>query len=473
MNVLPSLPIQTWIAIGFLLLMLLGFVGGIVSLIHRGLALTSQTVWILLSRFTNWLFRSPLVIHGSAHWASRREMEAANLFNTDGLPLAQAEDGRLIRAPSAGHILVMGPPRSGKSWGLLMPQLRFWKGSAVISDLRGELFVQTSADRTVFSTVHRFAPAEENSCSINVLDTIRWRTHHAHADVDRIVLHILQPSGNVVGDEFRRYGTSLLRSLIWYLHDQGEVSLPGIFQWLTDPAHTIEEKLKILGTSPNPIVQRGTWESENQSERLRQNVWSITIETLAIFGDPIIARNTAHSDLNLTAMLHDLEPQSLYLCLGFHDIERLGPFLGLLVEVLTALISAPQELPRHKLLFCLDEMANLGRLNELEKAVSYLQGSGATVVMTFQNLAQVYSVYGPDTPLLSSVATGIYYGPAPLDRLTASSLSALLGQTTVVSTTANESTSVSVSGQRGGLVGALASMGGGDSGSGGVHWSPR
>src|SRR5262249_13637443 len=113
-----------------------------------------------------------------------------------------------------------------------------------------------------------------------------------------------------------------------------------------------------------------------------------------------------------------------------HDIARLGTFLGALVNALVAVLGSPDRPPRHKVLLCLDEMANLGAVPELEKGVSYLQGSGTQLLAVFQNLPQVLATYGPNTPLLASISTQVHYRPH--DVTTAEHIAAHLGQTTTI-----------------------------------------
>src|ERR1700686_3797240 len=50
------------------------------------------------------------------------------------------------------HALIVGPPRSGK--GLLaVSQLLTWEGSAIVNDLKGELFDATAGYRSRFSRI--------------------------------------------------------------------------------------------------------------------------------------------------------------------------------------------------------------------------------------------------------------------------------------------------------------------------------
>ena len=80
----------------------------------------------------------------------------------------------------------------------------------------------------------------------------------------------------------------------------------------------------------------------DQSERLRAATWNAALAPLTIFEDPTIAAHTRTSDVALDALLDGTNPLSLYLCMGFHDIARLGVFLGALVEALVAVAGSPE-----------------------------------------------------------------------------------------------------------------------------------
>ena len=125
-------------------------------------------------------------------------------------------------------------------------------------------------------------------------------------------------------------------------------------------------------------------------------------------------------------------------------IFTLGVILGALVEALIALLGSPERTPRHRTLLLLDELANLGTLTELERGVSYLQGSGVQLMACVQNLPQLVSLYGPQSPLLASIHTQVHY--RPLDRLTSEYLEAMLGPQTVMAQSWGETQGISSSG---------------------------
>ena len=425
----PPYPWYTWIAIVILWIFAFGVLWAIILGIMKSVTRVFFAAWRGVNLLCLRLFGWPLSSAGTAHWATSREVKRAGLLAADGLPLASWK-ATTLHEPTGGHVLVMGPPRSGKSRGLIMPCLEQWTASAVINDLRGELFDRTHTARERYGPVVRFDPGSPVSASVNILDLVRWGSHQAFGDVHRIVHHLLRPPDQRTPNPFAEAAIPLLVSIAIDRHLHGAGSFPAIVEWMIEPTRPLKTKLADLLASDNPLVTSGARRLLDQSERLRAATWNAALGPLTIFEDPTIAAHTRTSDVALDALLYGTDPLSLYLCMGFHDIARLGTFLGALVDALVAVLGSPDRPPRHKVLLCLDEMANLGALPELEKGVSYLQGSGTHLLAVFQNLPQVLETYGPHTPLLASMSTQVHYRPT--DVLTAQHIAAHLGQATVL-----------------------------------------
>jgi type IV secretory pathway TraG/TraD family ATPase VirD4 len=443
---LPNLPWYTLVALALLCLFILGSVWALVRLALLACGLWCHSAWYAFWALVARLLGAPSVAYGSAHWATRRELARAGLWNEDGLPLATSHTGRTLREPRGNHVCVIAPPRSGKSFGIVMPVLRQFRGSAIVTDLRAELHLYTAEERTSLGRVFLFNPADDQTCSLNLLDNIRWGSTHQFADVDRVAQHLLAPTGSDLGDDFRRHAVPLLRAVMMQCRDAGDGHFPGVAQWFTSPA-SMDDKLDALAHAANPHVRAGGRRTQDMGERLKANVWSVCTESLTIFEDPQIIAHTTTSDCLLSQLIDGLDPTTIYLTLSFADVRRLGRFLGLFVELFCALVSSPHAPARHQVLLCLDECANLGRLRELEAAMSYLQGSGCQTLLVFQNLAQIQHVYG-DSPLLSSIGSLVAYTPTPTDTLSATMLARSLGQATVAAPAVHSSemtTSVSES----------------------------
>lgn len=89
--------------------------------------------------------------HGSAHWARRADLEAAELVGRDaGVYVGAWAEGQMLhylRHAGPQHVLAFAPSRSGKGVGLVLPTLLSWPASCVVNDIKGENWALTAGWR--------------------------------------------------------------------------------------------------------------------------------------------------------------------------------------------------------------------------------------------------------------------------------------------------------------------------------------
>lgn len=119
-------------------------------------------------------------IHGTAHYLTEKEVRATGLLPDPKTPRPGIivggwtdRNGGLRYLVHAGieHALCIGPTRSGKTAGVLIPTLLTWPGSCVVYDPKGELYQRTAAWRQqeARNIVLRFAPADLDN-------TVGWKS---------------------------------------------------------------------------------------------------------------------------------------------------------------------------------------------------------------------------------------------------------------------------------------------------------
>lgn len=161
-------------------------------------------------------------LHGSARWANINDIRAAGLLPraqmlfqrltgkapamSTGVYVGGWLDGKgrmhYLRHDGPEHVLTYAPTRSGKGVGLVIPTLLSWGQSAVITDLKGELWALTAGWRQQHAKnkVLRFEPAASTgSVCWNPLDEIRICTENEVGDVQNLATLIVDPDGKGVG----------------------------------------------------------------------------------------------------------------------------------------------------------------------------------------------------------------------------------------------------------------------------------
>ena len=194
-------------------------------------------------------------MHGSARWASEKDIKGAALLDNDGVYVGGWLDKknrlRYLRHNGPEHVLCYAPTRSGKGVGLVVPTLLSWPHSAVITDLKGELWELSSGWRKTHghNKVLRFEPARLTGCiGFNPLEEIRLETEYEVGDVQNLATLIVDPQGKGLNDHWQKTSQSLLVGcMLHILYKSGKegtlATLPALDAMLADPKKPVSEAM--------------------------------------------------------------------------------------------------------------------------------------------------------------------------------------------------------------------------------------
>ena len=409
-------------------------------------------------------------LHGSARWANRGDIRASGLIdNDDGVYVgAWADDKGIVhylRHAGPEHILTYAPTRSGKGVGLVVPTLLSWKHSAVITDLKGELWALTAGWRQQHAgnKVLRFEPATlQGSASWNPLDEIRLGTEYEVGDAQNLANLIVDPDGKGLESHWQKTAQALLVGVILHALYKAQASdgqtsdgestkrpatLPSVDAMLADPDRDIAELWMEMTMHPHrdgenhPVIGASARDMMDRPDDEAGSVLSTAKSYLALFRDPVVARNVSTSSFRIKDLMHGEEPVSLYIVTQPNDKARLRPLVRILVNMIVRLLAdkmdfkngRPNAHYRHRLLGMLDEFPSLGKLEILQESLAFVAGYGIKLYLVCQDINQLKSRetgYGPDETITSNCHVQNAYPPNRVE--TAEHLSKLTGQTTVV-----------------------------------------
>ena len=141
------------------------------------------------------------------------------------------------------------------------------------------------------------------------------------------------------------------------------------------------------------LAVEGLWAKE---ERLRGSVYSTVENILLVYADPVVARATDGSDIDLEAWLDG--PNTIYVVASADEQSRLRPLLAVLVQ--SAIRRAYEMANRNggtlarPCLLLLDEAGNIAPLPDLPAYAATARSHGISLVTIWQDLAQVDAIYG-------------------------------------------------------------------------------
>ncbi len=413
-------------------------------------------------------------LHGSARWANVRDIRAAgliprtrSLFQTitgKEAPTSSGvyvgawidKDGKqhYLRHNGPEHVLCYAPTRSGKGVGLVVPTLLSWGHSAVITDLKGELWALTAGWRQKHAKnkVLRFEPATASgSICWNPLDEIRLGTENEVGDVQNLATLIVDPDGKGLESHWQKTSQALLVGVILHALYKAKAegttaSLPSVDAMLADPNRDIGELWMEMTTyghadgQNHPVVGSSARDMMDRPEEEAGSVLSTAKSYLALYRDPIVARNVSKSEFKIKDLMHDDNAVSLYIVTQPNDKARLRPLVRIMVNMVVRLLADKMDFEngrpvahyKHRLLMMLDEFPSLGKLEIMQESLAFVAGYGIKCYLICQDINQLKSRetgYGHDESITSNCHVQNAYPPNRVE--TAEHLSKLTGQTTV------------------------------------------
>lgn len=415
-------------------------------------------------------------VHGTAHWATEAEIRASGLLPAPGKAGAgvyvgawRDDKGQLnyLRHDGPEHVAAIAPTRSGKGVGLVVPTLLSWPHSVVVNDQKGELWAMTAGWRKARAgnKVLKFDPASEHgSVAFNPLDEIRVGTAHEVGDVQNLVTIIVDPEGKGMSDHWSKTAHAFLTGVVLHLQyiakqTGGYASLPAVANALSDPSapisdlydamlknqHIVERDAagKIVGRRTHPTVAAAGRDMLNRAEAERSSVLSTAMSYLALYRDPLVAKNVSRSDFRLSDLMnHALVtehvdtatgevtetrtpiPLSLYLVVRAEDKDRMRPLMRLVMNQIVRVLLRPElkyvegrEQPPHltRLLMMIDEFPSYGKLDVIQEALAYIAGYGIKAYLIMQDISQLQSIYGRDESILSNCHIRVAYAPNKIE----------------------------------------------------------
>lgn len=398
-------------------------------------------------------------LHGTARWAGEKDVKAAGLKGTTGVVVGGRHRfgrTRALRHNGPEHVLAFAPTRSGKGVGLVLPTLLSWEHSVLVLDIKGENHALTAGWRaSKGQRIFKFNPAEDDpaGCRFNPLAEVRVETDYEVRDVQNIAAMIIDPEGKGLRDFWMKSGFAWLAASILHVLYKVRRAENGRCASLYDLSEFMSssEDLKVLlqdmiayehgRDAANEFVRSSASEMLARKISAPQEfsgVHSSAITELALYRDPIVARNTSASDWCIADLMNGDAPASLYLVVPPSDLDRLRPLMRVVFNVILRRLTQEMAFAegksvagyKHRLLLMLDEFTSVGKLEIFERALAFMAGYGLKCFLIVQDLTQLQQAYGREESIMSNCHIRIAYAPNKIE--TAKVLSEMSGKTTVI-----------------------------------------
>jgi type IV secretion system protein VirD4 len=235
-------------------------------------------------------------------------------------------------------------------------------------------------------------------------------------------------SGESHGDKFwENTATDLIAGLFAHAATFKVRTPAAMYDFFTaqNPA-TLAEK---LSASPSRIAAQLSSSFINASENTRGSIIAGVSTNLSFLADDKVRRFTSASHNAISFESLRDKKTAIFWCLAENDVAQLRPLSSLFFTLV--MYQVKQSTGTLPVSFFLDEIANIGRLPNLEIEVTVVRGRGINLTLGIQSYSQIYAIYGErgGQIIIDNCATKIFLSGC--DNDTAERVSKSLGETTV------------------------------------------
>jgi type IV secretion system protein VirD4 len=334
-----------------------------------------------------------------------------------------------------GNLLVVAPPRSGKSV-LAVSQLLTWEHSCIVNDIKGELFAQTAGYRSTLGNVYVIDPVAGVG---HRYDPFAGRT--SERELYTLVHHLLfDPTDRdpIFIERAKKMLTQMTRAARLENTHAGQERyrmLPYIAHMLnTRGLKGTAEHLQYLSPELATKFLSGAFTDANfDDDRFLLSCWgTLNARLWPLLTDDVL-RCFDGSDFSAGELSTGKRPATVYLRIPESELSALSPLVrllfGSLIDGLTTAFDTqqPQGKNCRPVLVIADE-AGKTAIPMLSDAASTVVGRRISLWIAVQSLSQLETVYGKTRAqaLRDTVETQLYYRPT--DSRTAKYLEDRLGR---------------------------------------------
>ncbi len=338
---------------------------------------------------------------GSTQWGSAHALKKS----AKGLLLGRMGTDYL-RYDGDGHLLTVAATRSGKGVGTVIPNLLNYEGSILVTDPKGENYAVTAAWRrdylgqkiVALDPFRLVETCDTNVASLNPMDFVDLDGED-YVETAMMLADMMIGRGQQVEEShWRLEAKGLLMSLILYVAEKDEFKherhLIKVRHLLTQDNEGIDQMLRAMKQSSLPQVKEGGCRIEQKSDRERSGVFSTAQSYTRFLSSPRMRHVLTSTNCNLEELRRG--KMTGYIILPREYLSAFAPWLRLMIS--SCYYSCTREAtktsrPEQRIVFLLDEFANLGYMQNIKEAVSLGGGYGLTMWLILQDLAQLKREY--------------------------------------------------------------------------------
>lgn len=323
-----------------------------------------------------------------------------------GAYLGESQSGEMVCADAESAVMVLGPPRSGKTSGVMIPAVLGAPGAVIGTSTKPDVMRATWKARAEIGQVWLFDPAgNEDEQLPDGVERLRWSPVAAAKSWDgalvmaRAMTACASPGKGTTNEtHWAERAGALLAPLLYAANLTGR-PIEDVLHWTLRQDMT--EALEILGkqhkhtTAANVLIG-----IERTDTRERSSIYSATAGVLAAYNAD--ATRASASEPNFDPEQFAKGTDTIYITAPEQKQALCAPLIvGLLEQVRHAVYERARQQDRfarsrHKMLWALDEVANIAPIHDLPALVSQAGGQNLQVMIGLQDLSQARTRWGQE-----------------------------------------------------------------------------
>lgn len=382
----------------------------------------SVFVWSLGALIVGWLAK---LLIGSVSPARLKALVGGGTAETNALPVDESTaqtPGELVRtevarlgggaylglsrggwvlADAESAVMVLGPPRSGKTSAVMIPAVLGCPGAVVSTSTKPEAMRATVAPRSELGQAWLFDPSAAEKELPDGVRRLSWSPVAAAGSWDealvtaRAMAACTRPgSGTTNEDHWTERAAALLAPLLHAASVTGR-PIADVLRWTL--RQELSEAVRVLEDSEAEIAADVLEGIEQTDARERSSIFSATAGVLAAYNADAVRENAARPNFDPARFAASTD--TIYVTAPEHRQALCAPLIvGLLEQVRHAVYerTASGEASGPAMLWALDEVANIAPIHDLPALISQAGGQRLQVMVGLQDLSQARTRWGAD-----------------------------------------------------------------------------
>jgi len=315
-----------------------------------------------------------------------------------GAYLGTKDNGKWVTADPQSAVMVLGPPRSGKTSAVIIPALLAATGPAISTSTKPDVMRATMRAREELGQIWLFDPAGEGAEEAGPIRRLNWSPIAASNTWDdalvlaKAMTAATSPGKGTVNESHWSERAAALLAPMLYAANLTDQPIEEVLRW------TLRQDLaparEILDDANAPIASDVLTGIEKTDARERSSIYSATAGVLAAYNADAARRSA--SKPNFDPKHFASSKDTIYITAPEHKQALCAPLIvGLLEQIRHAVYEKAQtHKPGPPMLWALDEIANIAPIHDLPALVSQAGGQSLQVMIGLQDLSQARARWG-------------------------------------------------------------------------------